>query len=335
MNVIISNERQAELASLDIEVIKSIHGTFESDELIQMFSNFFFGRMILDLTALKNYRDIRNLQKLSMSLDVEKIIVLLPDTPECLAPQFLSRLISMGIYNFTTNLDGVNYLLQNPNTYRDVAHLHQIDDGSSGAGAAAAPVVTPTGNSEGTTLVSNIVSGGSYILGIKNLTDHAGATMLSYLLKQELIRLGRSTVAIEVGRRDFLYISDKELVSTTKDGLAAELLKYRNASVVLVDLNSDGDVNLCSDVIYLVEPSSIKLNKMMRKDPRTFEKLKGKKIILSKSMLTMQDITEFEYEAKTKVFFNLPPMDERQDNSNVLQDLLNRLGISTYTGGMM
>ena len=31
MNVIISNERQAELASLDIEVIKSINGTFEAD----------------------------------------------------------------------------------------------------------------------------------------------------------------------------------------------------------------------------------------------------------------------------------------------------------------
>ncbi len=331
MNVIISNERQAELGSLDIEVIKSINGTFEADELIQMFSNFFFGRMILDLTALKNYRDIRNLQKFSMSLDVEKIIVLLPDTPECLAPQFLSRLISMGIYNFTTNLDGVNYLLQNPNTYRDVAHLHQIDDGG-GSGDGGAPVVAPVGNNDGTTLVSNIVSGGSYILGVKNLTDHAGATMLTYLLKQELIRLGRSVVAIEVGRKDFMFINDKELVSTAKDGLATELLKYRNASVILVDLNVDGDEKLCSDVIYLVEPSSLKLNKMMRKDSRVFEKLKGKKIVLAKSMLTLQDITEFEYEAKTKVFFNLPPMDERQDNSTVLQDLLNRLGISTYTG---
>ena len=191
MNVIISNERQGELANLDIEVIKSINGVYESEELIQMFSNFFFGRMILDLTALKNYRDIRNLQKLSMSLDVEKIIVLLPDTPECLAPQFLSRLISMGIYNFTTNLDGVNYLLQNPNTYRDVAHLHQIDEGS---GTGSAPVVAPVGGGDGTTVINNIVNGGSYILGIKNLTDHAGATMLTYMLKQELIKIGRAHV---------------------------------------------------------------------------------------------------------------------------------------------
>ena len=34
----------------------------------------------------------------------------------------------MGIYNFTRNKDGINYLLQHPNTYRDVAHIHQLDE---------------------------------------------------------------------------------------------------------------------------------------------------------------------------------------------------------------
>lgn len=331
MNVIISNERQAELANLDIEVIKSIHGVFDADELVQMFSNFFFGRMILDLTALKDYQDIRNLQKLSMALDVEKIIVLLPDTPECLAPQFLSRLISMGIYNFTTNLDGVNYLLTNPNTYRDVAHLHQLDVGGGTGGVAPMTPVAPSG--DGAMVVNNIVNGGAFILGIKNLTDHAGATMLTYLLKKELENLGKRVVAIEVGRRDFIYINDKSLISLTKDSLAPELLKHRDAAVILVDLNNDGNIDLCSDVIYLVEPSTIKLNKLIRRDRKVFDNLRGKKIVLSKSLLTSQDIAEFEYEARTKVFFNLPPLDERANNSEVLTDLLNRLGISTYSVG--
>ena len=331
MNVIISNERQAELANLDIEVIKSIHGVFDADELVSMFSNFFYGRMILDLTALKDYRDVRNLQKLSMALDVEKIIVLLPDTPECLAPQFLSRLISMGIYNFTTNLDGVNYLLTNPNTYRDVAHLHQLDVGGGTGGAAPMAPVAPSG--DGAMVVNNVVNGGAYILGIKNLTDHAGATMLTYLLKKELENLGKRVVAIEVGRKDFIYINDKSLISLTRESLAPELLKHRDAAVTLVDLNSDGNIDLCTDVIYLVEPSTIKLNKLIRRDRRVFDNLRGKKIVLSKSLLTAQDIAEFEYEARTKVFFNLPPLDERANNSEVLTDLLNRLGISTYSAG--
>lgn len=330
MNVIISNERQAELANLDIEIIKSINGEFDADELVQMFSNFFFGRMILDLTALKNYRDIRNLQKLSMSLDVEKIIVLLPDTPECLAPQFLSRLISMGIYNFTTNLDGINYLLQNPNTYRDVAHLHQIDNGG-GTGMGVAPMPMPiVGGGEGTTIVNNIISGGSYILGIKNITDHAGATMLTYMLKVELANLGKAVTAIEVDKKDFMYINDKELRSVASGELASELLKHRDDSVILVDLNNNGNEEVCTDVIYLVEPSTLKLNKLMRRDREIFNKLRGKKIVLAKSLLSNSDVNEFEYEAKTKVFFNLPPLDERQNNSEVLQDLINRLGISTY-----
>ena len=326
MNVIISNERQMELANLEIEVIKSINGEFDADEIVQMFANFFFGRMILDLTAIKNYRDVRNLQKLSMSLDVEKIIVLLPDTPECLAPQFLSRLISMGIYNFTTNLDGVNYLLSNPNTYRDVAHLHQIEEVGGAGGGIGASMIAATG----ATVSGNVISSGPFVLGIKSLTDHAGATMLTYMLKQELEKNGKKVLAVEVDKRDFLFLNDKSLLSINKEALASEVLRHKDVSVILVDLNLTGDVEVCSDVIYLVEPSTIKLNRLMRRDRDAFEKLKGRKIVLIQSLLSSKDVSEFEYEAKTKVFFNLPPMDERANNSEVLSDFLTRLGISMY-----
>ncbi len=321
MNVIISNERQAELSNLNIEIIKSIHGVFEADELIQMFSNFFFGRMILDLTALKNYQDVRNLQKLSMSLDVEKIIVLLPDTPECLAPRFLSRLISMGIYNFTTNLDGVNYLLTNPNTYRDVAHLHQIDDVSG---------TTTTTTEGGNTVINNIISTGTYILGIKNITEHSGATMLTYMLKKELNNMGKSVLAIEVDKRDFVYFNDKEMLSVDNNNLANELLKHKDVEVILIDLNKDGNVEVCNEVLYLIEPSTIKLNKLMRRDRKIFEKLAGRKVVLAQSILSDSDVKEFEYEANIKTFFTMPPLDERENNSQVLQNLLNKLGIINY-----
>ena len=322
MNVIISNERQAELANLDIEIIKSIHGVFDADELIQMFSNFFFGRMILDLTALKNYQDVRNLQKLSMSLDVEKIIILLPDTPECLAPQFLSKLISMGIYNFTTNLDGVNYLLTNPNTYRDVAHLHQID---------STPTSSETGSTgSGNTVINNIVSTGTYILGIKNVTEHSGATMLTYMLKKELKDMGKSVLAIEVDKKDFMYFNDKEMISVDASNLANEVLRRKDVNVLLIDLNKCDNIDVCNEVLYLIEPSTIKLNKLMRRDRNIFSKLAGRKIVLAQSILSDSDIKEFEYEANIKIFFVMPPLDERENNSEILQNLLNRIGIINY-----
>ena len=68
MNVIISNKNQLLLENLGIDVIKEMNGEFEVDEIIATFQNFFYQRMILDITAIKNYTDIVNLQKLSISL---------------------------------------------------------------------------------------------------------------------------------------------------------------------------------------------------------------------------------------------------------------------------
>ena len=42
MNVIISNKYQSMLATLDIDVIKSLNGVFSVDEIISQFQNFFF-----------------------------------------------------------------------------------------------------------------------------------------------------------------------------------------------------------------------------------------------------------------------------------------------------
>ena len=103
MNVIISNKYKEMLDTLEIDVIKTMTGEFDVDDIIATFDNFFYQRMILDITAIKNYHDLKNIQKLSVNLDVSKIILLLDDDEETSSPLYLSRLISMGIYNFTKN----------------------------------------------------------------------------------------------------------------------------------------------------------------------------------------------------------------------------------------
>ena len=77
MNVIVSNKNQGLLSSLDVDIIKSINGEFTVDEIIGTFSNFFFNRMFLDITAVKDYKDTANIQKLSMNIDMNKVILLL------------------------------------------------------------------------------------------------------------------------------------------------------------------------------------------------------------------------------------------------------------------
>ena len=62
MNVIICNQRKELLNSLNIDIIKTLEGQYEVEQIIEMFKNFYYQRMILDITALKNYSDIKTLQ---------------------------------------------------------------------------------------------------------------------------------------------------------------------------------------------------------------------------------------------------------------------------------
>lgn len=307
MNVIIANEAKAMLSTLDIDVIKSVDGVHTADEIVDMFKNFFYARMILDITAIKDYEDITNIQKISIGLDADKIILLLPNNETSTSSSYLSKIISMGIYNFTTTVDGIKYFLDHPNTYKDVAHIQQLNDLSS--------------------TINDKVVAGSRIIGIKNVTDHAGSTTLIYMLKKELEQTyGMSVVAIEVNRHDFLYFNSNNMISVDDEHLMTEIVKHKDVAIILIDLNDSSNEGACNDVLYLLEPSSIRLNKLMRRDRRIFEELKGRKIVLNMSLLSNSDIMDFEYEGKTKVFYNIPPLNDRVKNP-VLSDFLSKIGL--------
>ncbi len=307
MNVIVANKYQSMLANLDIDIIKTMYGEFEVDELIETFSNFFFNRMVLDITAIKNYKDINTIQRLSAGLDMSKIILVLDDSEESSSANYLSKLISMGIYNFSRNIDTIKYLIQNPNSYKDVAQIHQLNDLT-------------------TTIVEKVESSiDTKIIGISNVTDHAGATTLIYMLKKQL-QANYKVLGIEIDRRDFSLFNDPNLISTTSQDFAKTLLRAKEFDVVLVDLNGTDNEDTCGDILYLIEPSTIKLTKMIRKNRSIFEKLKGKKIVLNKSLLDSKDVLDFEYEAKTQVYYNIPPLDDKKERHNVLDIFLTKLG---------
>ncbi len=309
MNVIISNKARDMLVNLNIDVIKSLNGEYEADELVAMFSNFFFNKMILDITAIKDYTDIRNIQKLSIGLDMDKVILVLDGTPQTSSATFLSKLVSLGIYNFATDLNGINYLYNNPNSYKDVAHIQQVDNLTN--------IVT-----------DKIENYNLKILGIKNVTDHAGATTFIFMLKNQLELEGYNVAAIEIGKRDFSNFNAKDMVSCSENDFESFLSKYSGYDIVLVDLNTSEDDSACGDVLYLIEPTYIKLNKLIRRDRMIFQKLKGKKIILNKSLLDQKDITDFESESNSKVYYNVPPLDEKKKDHKILSGLLSALGLS-------
>ena len=63
---------------------------------------------------------------------------------------------------------------------------------------------------------------------------------------------------------------------------------------------------------------------------RIFEELKGRKIVLNKSLLSNSDVMDFEYEGKTKVFYSIPPLNDRIKNP-VLSDFLSKIGLINIT----
>ena len=320
MNVIIANKRVEMLQNLGIDIIKSEQGVFTVEELITKYQNFFYQRMILDITALKNGNDIKTLQKLSISLDMDKLILLLDDTDDSSSSaEFLSQLISIGIYNFTKNVEGIMYLYNHPNTYRDVAQYHQIEDA----------VVTGVNAS----IQDYDSSNGVRVIGIKNVTKEAGATTLIYMMKK-MLEKNYKVVAVEVDKSDFVYFKDKDLISATSANIANIVAKNSNKDIILIDINNSNAANsLVHEVLYLLEPSIIRLNRMMMVEPDILSNLQGKKIILNKSLLSSKDVLDFEYESRLKIFYNLPPLDDRESDIRILNMLLAKLGFSKQAPG--
>ena len=319
MNVIISNKYRDSLSNLDIEVIKSLDGEFTVEEIIETFKNFFFQKMILDITALKDYKNIKTLQQLSLSLDTDRLILLLDGSPETYNPEFLSDLISMHIYNFTMNVEGVKWLYEHPNSYRDVAQYHQLDTNHSNM---TAPVINDN-NSES--------FGKTTVICIKDVTEGAGATTLAYVMRRQLAR-NYNAVALEVDKHDFIYFDDDKCVSVTNNELGNAIAKYSDMDAIIIDANnSTAAEGLASEVIYLFEPSKIKINKLLSKNPKALTNVKNKKVVLNKCFLSKQDVSDFEYETGINAYYMIPGLNDQSDQNPALDEFLVKLGFVKQT----
>lgn len=316
MNVMIYNKYKDLLMSLNLEVMKTMEGVYNVDEIIDTFTNFYYDKMILDITAIRDYQNTDNLQKLAMNINMENVILLLDNSPETDTKTYLSKLISLGIYNFTKNVDGINYLLVHPHTYKDVVNIHNLQELEQQTVVVQAQP----------TQTQNTSDGRIKIIGFKNVTPHAGATSLIYMIKK-MLQSRRNVAALEVNRVDFLYFNDKDMVSTTTADLLKEIMKRQSSDVILIDLNDYTDLDICTEVYYLLEPSTIMMNKMLRKNRGILETLKNKKVILNKCVLNSEDIATFEYETKLKVFCAIVPVDDRQQNLPQINNLIDKMGL--------
>lgn len=459
MNVIVSNKQKEIIDNANIDAIKDLNGLFNVNDLINKFKNYFFSKMILDATSIVDFASNDVLKKLADEIGADRLIVLLPSTPEP-PDEFKKLLIDLKIYNFSNNIEDVVKFIDNPNTYENAmstlsssyentdgfyvdnsikdsdndnlndnhnlqnSNDNQVVDNSfnqmnnisntgnmtdndsqvrsshvslgdimnniniSGSSdnfhnydsvkeinsnAQSNSVVQEVDNQKNSNLdlnaqalsnynlndygkvlensaeedsnekvntnnenrtysflnmdgfdnVSNSAPSQKKVIGFKNVTLHAGSTTLIYMLHMALQKKGKDVLSVEVNRDDFKLFRNSKMVSMSENDIINRLSNARE-ELVLVDLNDCHDDSFCDDVIYLVEPSIIKLNRLMVLDKTIFNTLKNKKVVLNQSMLSSSDIPILEQEAGLKFFDCLGSLNDRIDNSQV-NGLLDKL----------
>ena len=335
MNVVIKNQNYKITDSLNIEVIKTLSGEFSLDDVTNELVNFFYNKIIIDITAIKNYYDINSVIYFLRGFDPSKVIILLNDSEVINGNSFLSKLVENGYYNFTRNAAGVNYLIDNPNSIDDVEQYTKVSVNTTSFGAPSLGFENGdpsnfVGYNEPVKTESTFDKKNSNqkIIGVQNLTEHAGSTTLAYMMIKQL-KANYQVKGIEMNKQDFVYFRDSDLaLCTSIDDLKLKLKEFSSADVVIIDLNDFDAKELCDEVLYLVEPGTLRLNKLMKKDSNVLSKVINGKVILNRSSIKTEEVPNFEYETKFKVFFNLINFDDRKEKIQIIDQLLYKLGFS-------
>ena len=292
MNIVIENLNSNIINGISIATIKRLSGVYDVGTLFNEISSLTYEKAIIDITAINNYTDINTLKSLISFVKSDKLILVI--SKDNVSDEYLKSIIEIGIYNIAYTPEHIVELYSNPNNYEDAAILINKD------------VKT------------------SKIIGFKNVTRHAGATTLIYILKKHLDKY-RKVLALEIDKLDFNFFYNKEMISIQDNAVDMTIDKYGNQDVILIDLNNSKNAyKYCDEIIYLVEPTMIRINESMMIDPTIFNSLKDKKVILNKCPLNGDEIKEFESESHIKPYYILPMLNERK-NSDIINNLIDKL----------
>ena len=292
MNIVIENLNSNIIDSISIATIKKLNGTYDVTQLFSEISPLSYEKAIIDITALKNYNDINTLKSLTSFIKPDNLILVI--NSDNVSNEYLNSIIESGIYNIAYTAEHIVELYSNPNNYDDAI------------------------------ILVNKSKKVCKIIGFKNVTKHAGATTLIYILKKHLDKM-RKVLAIEINKLDFNFFYNKEMISIQDNAVDMTLEKYENQDIILVDLNNSKNmIRYCDEIIYLVEPTMIRINEAMMVNPTTFNELKNSKVILNKSPLTAEEVKEFSSESHLKAYYVIPMLNERH-NSDIIINLIDKL----------
>lgn len=308
MNVIVSNKFRDELKKIGIDVSGVLEGSFSAEQIINAFSNYYYERIILDVSAIQNYMNIEflieELKKIFSVLDVNKTILFIENIPELNNNILINNLINMKIYNYAFELNSVIELYNNPKTLED------LDD------IPNAPEINTK----------------SRVIGVKNVTPNAGSTTLVYMMMQELSKK-YSVKCIEIDKNDFKYFQKENMISLKSSEFINEILKEPHPDVILVDQNNYENDFIIKDVIYLLEPSIVKFNKTLDLNSSLLDFLQDKKIVFNRTSMPLPKLQDFEKENNLKSFDIIRNVNEKDKINPQIINLLTKLGFDKANNG--
>lgn len=339
MNIVIKNQNFKIIDALTVDILKTFEGQFSLAEINEELINFYYEKVIIDITAIRNYYDINSVLIFLKNFEPNNTIIILNNSELINSPSFLRILIENGYYNFTKNAAGVNFLLNNPNKYEDVEeytreryvdeevnNIKQEDHIVSSTEEKKTNLKSDYNEPEREDIKRVSKNKNQIVIGIQNLTKHAGATTLAYMMIRQLKQY-YSVKGIEMNRQDFIYFRDSDLsLCTSVDDLNLKFKEYSDIDIIIIDLNGFDASRYCDDILYLIDPGLVSLNKMLKKDPNVKIKTENGKIILNRSALKDSDIPDFEYETKLKVFYNIGNVNDRVEKLQSIDRFLYKLG---------
>ena len=150
------------------------------------------------------------------------------------------------------------------------------------------------------------------------------------MMVRQLNNAGIPAIGVEMNRQDLIYYRSDKLFSCMSRIDLERILKDNNDAVgVIIDLNDFPEADkYCNSIVYLVEPSFIRLTKCIRRNKNAFVEKKEDKVVLNMSFVSDDEIYDFEIETGVKVFDNIPPLNDRDTNSGEVNEFLKKLGFN-------
>ena len=242
--------------------------------------------------------------------DPSNVVILLNDGFVANSKEFLGKLIEKGYYNFATSDSAVNKLLERNNTFDDVRKYLE--------GYDFLKVDSIVSDKE----TSNRFETDKIIIGIENGTPHAGATTLMYMLVKEISK-SKKVKGIEMFNNDSLYFKDDRIITCQSRVQFETIVKtLKDIDVFIVDLNGSDVKEICNKLVYLVDPGSTKLYKIIKGNQKEYEHLLNSNVVLNRSNIKNDNLNNFEYETHLKIVGNVPNLNERLDSNSELNDLI-------------